>query len=269
MSDTRVWIMGVLNVTPDSFSDGGHFLETAKAFEHGMRLWDEGADIVDVGGESTRPGASPVSAEDETKRVLPVVEALVNQGVRVSIDTSKGTVARACLQAGAWMVNDVTAGSDPVLLEAAAEYDSHLCLMHMKGEPRTMQSDPVYANVVAEVRAYLVKAALEAERKGVAREMIWIDPGIGFGKTPTHNLQLINGVGHLADTGYPVLVGASRKSFIKAVGAGDAPADRLAATIAAHSIAQRNGAAALRVHDVVEAKRAATLVASLIQAENE
>jgi len=260
--------MGVLNVTPDSFSDGGHFLETAKAFEHGMRLWDEGADIVDVGGESTRPGASPVSAEDEAKRVLPVVEALVNQGVRVSIDTSKGTVARACLQAGAWMVNDVTAGSDPVLLEAAAEYDSHLCLMHMKGEPRTMQTDPFYANVVAEVRDYLLEQAGKAEAAGVSRERIWIDPGIGFGKTVEHNLQLIGHLEEFVATGYPVLVGASRKSFLGRLGGGDKTEDRLAATIAVHSVAQLKGAHALRVHDVQEAKRAAAVVNALKSADN-
>jgi len=260
--------MGVLNVTPDSFSDGGHFLETAKAFEHGMRLWDEGADIVDVGGESTRPGASPVSAEDEAKRVLPVVEALVNQGVRVSIDTSKGTVARACLQAGAWMVNDVTAGSDPVLLEAAAEYDSHLCLMHMRGEPRTMQADPVYANVVAEVRDYLLEQAGKAEVAGVSRERIWIDPGICFGKTVEHNLQLIGHLEEFVATGYPVLVGASRKSFLGRLGGGDKTDDRLAATIAVHSVAQLKGAHALRVHDVQEAKRAAAVVNALKSADN-
>ncbi|MBS1708861.1 MAG: dihydropteroate synthase [Armatimonadetes bacterium] len=263
------WIMGVLNVTPDSFSDGGLFFAHEQAVARGIEMWEQGADIVDVGGESTRPGANPVSEADELHRVVPVVRALVGRGVQVSVDTTKVAVAQACLEAGAWMVNDVTAAASPGMSELVAKHQANLCLMHMRGEPRTMQVDPVYDDVVAEVRAFLVQAAQAAEKNGVAKNKIWIDPGIGFGKTPNHNLQLINGVGRLADTGYPVLVGASRKSFIKAVGAGDAPADRLAATIAAHSVAQRNGASVLRVHDVIEAKRAATLVASLIQAENE
>ncbi|MBX3112635.1 MAG: dihydropteroate synthase [Fimbriimonadaceae bacterium] len=268
MSDRPVWIMGVLNVTPDSFSDGGRYVAKDRAVEHGVEMWGQGADIVDVGGESTRPGAAPVGPEEETRRVLPVVEALVAQGVRVSVDTSKGSVAEACLKAGAWMVNDVTAGSDPALLAATADHGAHLCLMHMQGDPRTMQVDPAYGDVVREVKEFLVERAEMATDAGVARDQIWIDPGIGFGKNVRHNLLLVEHLEELVATGFPVLVGASRKSFLGKLGGGESAADRLAATIAVHTLAQYKGARALRVHDVEAAKRASALVTATQSADN-
>ncbi len=261
--------MGVLNVTPDSFSDGGRYADVPSATEHGLAMWADGADVVDVGGESTRPGADPVTAEEELRRVLPVVSALAREGVRVSIDTTKPEVAEACLGAGAWMVNDVTAAQSEGMAEVVAKAGAHVCLMHMQGEPRTMQRDPHYDDVVKEVRAFLLSRCEAVVASGAGPDRVWIDPGIGFGKTPLHNLTLLAGVGRLADLGFPVVVGASRKSFLKVFGGGETPDERSAATIAAHSLAQWNGASVLRVHDVVEAKRACALVAALICADND
>jgi dihydropteroate synthase len=255
----RPLVMGVLNVTPDSFSDGGRFLDRDAAVAHGLEMAAEGADIVDVGGESTRPGAEEVPEDEECRRVLPVIEALAPR-VRVSVDTRKAKVAERALEAGATMVNDVSASLESVAAAGGAAWVA----MHMRGTPKTMQRDPRYDDVVAEVRDFLAARAEEGRRAGV--EEIWVDPGIGFAKTAEHNLVLLRHLGELASAGYPVLVGASRKSFLgtlTADGAGSpAPAhDRLEASLAVAVWAVNEGAAMIRAHDVgptVEAVRIAT-----------
>jgi len=245
-------IMGIVNVTPDSFSDGGHYLHIADAIAHGRQLSADGATWVDVGGESTRPGADPVTVDEEIRRVVPVVEALAADGIAVSIDTMKSQVARAALAAGARMVNDVTALADPEMLAAAADANAELCLMHMQGTPRTMQANPTYGDVVAEVREHLLDRASRARAAGVDR--ILIDPGIGFGKTVAHNLALLRAISTFAETGYPVLIGLSRKTFLgKIVGSDADPrpvGERSSATLAAELDAARRGAAVIRTHDV-------------------
>ena len=245
--------MGVLNVTPDSFSDGGRFLDPDAAVAHGLAMVAEGADVVDVGGESTRPGAEPVSADEERRRVLPVVEALV-PAVRVSIDTAKASVAEAAVERGATLVNDVSAS----LHEVAAAAGVGWVAMHMKGTPRTMQESPHYDDVVAEVRDYLVGRAEAALAAGV--EEVWIDPGIGFGKTLGHNLSLLRALPALVATGFPVLVGTSRKSFLGKL-TGDAPVDdRLEGSLATAVYAMAQGAAMVRVHDVAATVQAVRLL---------
>ena len=242
--------MGVVNVTPDSFSDGGRWLDRGAAVEHGMRLVAEGADIVDIGGESTRPGAEPVDERTERERVVPVVEALAPH-VRVSVDTTKPGVAEAAVAAGATIVNDVTAS----LADVAAGLGVGWIAMHMQGTPRTMQHDPRYDDVVIEVRDFLVERAEKAAAAGL-RE-VWIDPGIGFGKTLEHNLSLLRHLGTLVATGWPVVVGASRKTFLGRL-TGDAPVDdRLEASLAAATWAMLHGAAVVRVHDVAQTVQAA------------
>ncbi len=253
--------MGVLNVTPDSFSDGGRWLDADAAVAHGLRMVAEGADVVDVGGESTRPGADPVPVDEELRRVLPVVQELAPH-VRVSIDTRKAEVAEAALEAGATLVNDVSASLAPVARAAGAGWVA----MHMQGDPRTMQHAPAYADVVTEVRDFLVDRASTA---GV--DEVWVDPGIGFGKTAEHNLALLRGLPELARLGYPVLVGASRKHFIGLLtreGAADVPSpqDRLEGTLAAHLAARERGASIIRAHDV-RAHRRAFAVADAIRGE--
>ena len=256
----RTLLMGVVNVTPDSFSDGGRHDSEGTAFAHGMTLWREGADVLDVGGESTRPGAQPVDAAEELRRALPVVRRLVAEGCVVSVDTSKAEVARACLDAGAHCVNDVTAGRDPDMFHVVAEAGAGLVLMHMQGEPRTMQESPSYQDVVKEVAAFLQERARAAEAAGVARSRIVLDPGIGFGKDEGHNLRLLHATRDLAALGYPLMVGASRKRFIASLTAeGSAlpsPQDRLEGTLAAHLLARERGASILRVHDVRAHRRA-------------
>ncbi|HUS60687.1 MAG TPA: dihydropteroate synthase [Acidimicrobiales bacterium] len=244
-------VMGVLNVTPDSFSDGGRWLDPAAAVAHGLALVAEGADMVDVGGESTRPGAQPVDEAEELRRVLPVVEALAPH-VRVSIDTMKAAVARAAIDAGATMINDVSAS----LYEVAAERRVGWVAMHMRGTPRTMQEAPTYDDVVREVRDHLFARATAAEEAGVPE--VWIDPGIGFGKTLHHNLVLLRDLGELTGGRWPVVVGTSRKSFIGRLTGGAGAEDRLEGSIATAVVAVCNGARMLRVHDVratVEALR--------------
>ena len=255
--------MGVLNVTPDSFSDGGKWLDPVAAIAHGRQMIAEGADILDVGGESTRPGAAPVPEREELKRVLPVIEALAPL-VPVSVDTRKEAVARAAVQAGASLINDVSATLWPV----AAETDAGWVAMHMPADPSVMQQHAHYQDVVAEVLDYLVSRAEQARAAGV--QDIWIDPGIGFGKTAAHNLALLRHLRLLVATGWPVLVGTSRKSFLGglAAGAGGEPApaeDRLEGTLATSVWAMVQGAAMLRVHDVEAAVQAAALVGSLGQ----
>jgi dihydropteroate synthase len=250
------YVMGVLNVTPDSFSDGGRWSEGA-ATPHALAMLEAGADIIDVGGESTRPGAASVSADEEIARIVPVIASLRAQTrAPISVDTMKPQVALAAARVGASMWNDVGALREAGALETAASLNNPVVLMHMAGEPRTMQADPRYDDVVAEVIAYLrarVKAASEA---GVAN--IWVDPGIGFGKTLAHNLALLNAVGRIGEeTGKPVLIGASRKSFIGKIDpASDAASGRLGGSLAAALIAAQNGAQMLRVHDVAETVQA-------------
>ena len=269
LPSNRPALMGIINVPPDSFSDGGvHFLTDA-AVSAGLRLMEEGADVVDVGGESTRPGAGEVSADEELRRVIPVVERLAREGVRVSIDTMKAKVAKAALEAGAAIVNDVTAFGDREMPQAVAEVGCHVCLMHMQGTPRTMQQNPTYDDVVCDVREFLLERAGFAEACGIQRDKIWIDPGIGFGKTVQHNLLLLKELSQIVATDYPVLIGVSRKSFIgRVLRPGDPlPSDqRIEGTLAAQVIAQINGARIIRSHDVKESRRAIDMAAAILTA---
>ena len=241
-------VMGIVNITPDSFSDGGRFLEPQRAIDHGLKLTEEGADILDLGGESTRPGAQPVSLQEELDRVLPVLEGLRDCGVPLSVDTMKPEVMRAALAAGAAMINDVQALQLPGALEAVAGSDCKVCLMHMQGEPRSMQDAPHYADVVAEVEAFLAARIAVAVEAGIARERIVIDPGFGFGKTLDHNLALLRALPRLARLA-PVLAGLSRKRMIGSL-TGREVGDRLAGSVAAALRAVENGASIVRVHDV-------------------
>jgi dihydropteroate synthase len=257
--------MGVVNVTPDSFSDGGLFLEAPAAVEHGLALAEEGAAILDVGGESTRPGAAPVSEEEELGRVLPVVGELAAAGHRVSIDTSKLAVARAALDAGASIVNDVSAFRfDAGLAGLVAEREAHCCLMHMLGEPRTMQEDPRYDDVVSEVKAFLEERLAFAVAEGVAEERVWLDPGIGFGKTVGHNLELLRRLDEIVAVGRPVVIGTSRKSFLGRLAGGKPEGERLPGTIATNVIALERGASIFRVHDVAPVLDALTVAAATV-----
>jgi dihydropteroate synthase len=260
-------VMGVLNVTPDSFSDGGLYEDAAAAIARGREMASQGAAIVDVGGESTRPGSDPVPAEDEMQRVVPVVEALAAHGVVVSIDTSKPEVADAALDAGAEIVNDVTALATPGMADVVAERDAGLVLMHMQGEPRTMQTDPTYGDVVAEVTEFLVERAAAAQDAGVDPERICLDPGIGFGKRLEHNLALLgDGVRSLAATGHPVLVGASRKSWLQHLLGEISMEDRDTPSSAAHVLAIAAGASVIRVHNVVMGLRIARVTDAIVGA---
>ena len=243
--------MGIVNVTEDSFSDGGKFIDPQRAVERGAQLFGEGAAIVDVGGESTRPGAATVPADVELARVMPVVEGLVQRGIPVSVDTMKPEVMRAAVAAGAAVINDVNAFRAPGAIEAVASADVGLVAMHMQGTPATMQAAPRYGDVVAEVGAYLVARARALEAAGVARERIALDPGFGFGKTFEHNRALFRAVPQLAGHGYPILVGVSRKRMIAELTGRDV-GERLAGSVAAALLAAQNGARILRVHDVRE-----------------
>ena len=255
MSD-RPLIMGVVNVTPDSFSDGGEFLDPDRAIEHAAELVREGADVLDVGGESTRPGAEAVDAEEEIRRVVPVLDGLVGVGVPISIDTSKAPVAAAALDAGATWVNDVTAlRGDPDLASLCAERRCELVLMHMLGTPRTMQEDPRYDDVVADVKAFLAERIEAAVAAGVQEGRIWVDPGIGFGKTVEHNLELLRRLGELRGLGRPILVGTSRKSFLGRI-TGREVDERVGGTVASNVLAVANGADGVRVHDVAQMRDA-------------
>lgn len=259
----RPALMGVLNVTPDSFSDGGLHFDRKAAIRAGQRMAAEGADIIDVGGESTRPGATPVPEEEELARVLPVTEELASHGVVVSIDTRKAAVAARALAAGAAIVNDVMGLRDPAMRQVCAEADCTVCVMHMQGEPQTMQNSPTYGDVVAEVKGFLLDQAAAAEAGGIAKARIWIDPGIGFGKTVNHNLELLRHLDALTDTDYPVLLGASRKSFLSKIAHAERVEDRLAATLAVQSFAQIRGVRILRAHDVREARQGIDALAAI------
>jgi dihydropteroate synthase len=247
--------MGVLNVTPDSFSDGGRWLDPDAAVDHGLAMVAEGADVVDVGGESTRPGAAEVPAGEELRRVVPVIEALAGR-TRVSVDTRKAEVAQAALAAGATILNDVSAS----LFEVAAAHGAGWVAMHMRGTPATMQQQAAYDDVVLEVRAFVVDRAQKAAAAGVSE--VWVDPGLGFAKTAEHNLALLRHLDQLVATGYPVLVGASRKSFIGRLTGDAAVDDRLAGSLALATWALEKGAAMVRVHDVRATVQAARLVAA-------
>src|SRR5205823_2119312 len=248
---SRPRVMGVLNVTPDSFSDGGRFVDFDRALAHARTMLADGADIIDIGGESTRPGALPTSEPDEIGRVIPIVEALARDDVVISVDTMKPAVIRAAIAAGASMINDVRALRAPGAIEAVAESQVAVCLMHMQGEPRTMQKTAVYADVVADVRRFLEERAVASMSAGIARERIAIDPGFGFGKTAAHNLRLLRELSSIASLGYPVVAGLSRKSTLGALTARPSD-DRLAASIAAAVSAVAHGASIVRVHDVRE-----------------
>jgi len=247
--------MGVLNVTPDSFSDGGRFLRPAEAVRQGIRLAEEGADIVDVGGESSRPGSDPVGAQEELDRVAPVVEELARTvDVRISIDSYKASVARECLGLGASLVNDITGLEDPEMARAVAERGAGVVVMHMRGRPKTMQKDVVYDDVVAEVRVFLEERAGRARSAGIGE--VIVDPGIGFGKTPAHNFELLRRLDEIVSLGLPVLVGPSRKSFLGSLPSALPPDERLEGTLAAVALSVLKGASIVRVHDVRETKRA-------------
>jgi dihydropteroate synthase len=252
MSEAAFTVMGVVNVTPDSFSDGGLYLDSQAAIDHALQLEREGAGILDIGGESTRPGARPVSASQERERVIPVIEGLKDAGAsaRISIDTSKSSVASEALRAGATLLNDVTAlRGDPDMAAVVAGTGAGCCLMHMLGEPRTMQRNPTYTDVVDDVKAFLSERVEFAVAAGIAEERIMLDPGIGFGKTVAHNLELLRRLDELVALGPPLVIGTSRKSFLGRL-TGREVDDRLAGTIATNVLAYERGARVFRVHDV-------------------
>jgi dihydropteroate synthase len=265
MNDFR--IMGVVNVTPDSFSDGGLYMDAAAAVAHGLRLEAEGATILDVGGESTRPGAAPVPEAEELRRVMPVIEGLIASGsqAQISIDTSKSGVAVRALEAGAGLVNDVTAlRGDPKMAGVIADAGTDCCLMHMLGDPRTMQREPHYDDVVSDIKAFLEERTAFAVRAGIALERIMLDPGIGFGKTVAHNLELLRRLDELVALGRPVVIGTSRKSFLGRLTGRADPYDRVAATVATNVLAYERGARVFRVHDVAPVRDALTVTAATV-----
>ena len=263
-------VMGIVNVTPDSFSDGGRFLDPERAVAHGVALEGEGAAILDIGGESTRPGAKPVSPQAELERVIPVIEGLRAAGVdaAISVDTSKAAVAAAAIEAGAEIVNDVTAlRGDPEMAGLIASRDDVRCVLtHMLGKPRTMQDDPRYGDVVAEVAAFLGERLRTAVARGIAAERVWLDPGIGFGKTVAHNLELLRRLSELSALGRPLVLGASRKSFLGAITGRDF-GERGAATVAANVLGFQGGARIFRVHDVAQTRDALLVTAATVPAD--
>ena len=259
-------VMGILNVTPDSFSDGGRHASIDAAVEWGLAMAAEGAAIIDVGGESTRPGAAPVGLPDEIARVVPVIERLASRaGVPISVDTTKPEVMRAAVAAGACLINDVRALQAPGALAAAAESGAAVCLMHMRGEPRTMQADPQYESVVTDVREFLGGRIAACEAAGIPRERICVDPGIGFGKRPQHNLALLAALDRLADPGIPVLVGVSRKSLLGII-TGRPTGERLAGSVALAALSVMRGAAIIRAHDVAATVDAVKVASALRRA---
>jgi dihydropteroate synthase len=267
LSLERPLVMGVVNVTPDSFSDGGLYASAQQAVAHARRLVEEGADILDIGGESTRPGSAAVALDEERQRVLPVLEALAGCGVPLSVDTRKPEFMLEAIAAGAAMINDVTALTAPAALEAVAKAPVAVCLMHMQGDPGTMQESPTYRDVVREVRDYLAQRVAAAERAGVARDRIVVDPGFGFGKTVEHNLALLRSLAEFRSLGVALLAGLSRKAMLgKLTGRG--PQERVHASIAAALLAVQNGAQIVRVHDVA-ATRDALAVWNALKGQNQ
>ena len=257
-------VMGIVNVTPDSFSDGGKFNTTDKAVAHAMELVEQGADILDIGGESTRPGATPVPLDEELNRVIPVIKALVKAGVPLSIDTYKPEVMREAIDAGVDIVNDVCALQESNALEIVASSKVGVCLMHMQGRPQTMQADPQYQDVVAEVAGFLAARLKASEQAGIARERIVLDPGFGFGKRTSHNLTLLNQLSCLQSLGLPLLIGLSRKSVLGQV-VGSAVDERIHASIAASVVSVMKGANIVRVHDVKPTVDALKIVSAVMQ----
>ncbi len=254
---SRALIAGVVNVTPDSFSDGGQWLDCDAAIAHGLRLVEEGADLLDIGGESTRPGAAPVDTEEELRRVIPVIRALAERvSVPISIDTSKPAVMRAAVSAGAGMINDVRALLADGALDAAAESGAAICLMHMQGEPASMQASPFYEDVVADVQRFLADRVLACQFAGIDAKRIIVDPGFGFGKSLEHNLQLLGGLDRLKSMGCPILVGLSRKRFLGHLTDRESPQERVHASVAAAMLAVQGGADIVRVHDVAATRDA-------------
>jgi dihydropteroate synthase len=265
---SRTHLMGVLNVTPDSFSDGGRFIKPEDAVEQGMKMLEEGADLIDVGGESTRPGSDPVPLSEELSRVIPVIESLSrNTDVPVSIDTYKAEVARCALDAGAQMINDISAlRFDPEMKKVAREFCVPIVLMHIKGTPKNMQKDPRYEDVIGEITGYLGQSIKMAQDAGIAEEKIMIDPGIGFGKRLEHNLNVLKNLKKFSILGRPILIGCSRKSFVGKIL--DAPVEeRLEGSLAALAVAVVNGANVVRVHDVKESKRVASMVDAILRVD--
>jgi dihydropteroate synthase len=262
LSLARPLVMGVVNVTPDSFYDGGRHASTAAAIAHARRLADEGADLLDVGGESSRPGSDAVSLDEELTRVLPVLDGLRDLELPLSVDTTKPAVMRAAITAGAAMINDITALAAPGAIAAVAASDAAVCLMHMRGEPKTMQAEPIYVDVVAEVREFLAARASACVAAGIARDRITVDPGFGFGKTVEHNLALLRELDAIAALGFPVLAGWSRKSSLGRI-AGRGPEERLAASLAAALIAVQHGAKIVRVHDVAATRDVLAVLAAV------
>jgi dihydropteroate synthase len=261
-------IMGIVNVTPDSFSDGGEWFEREAAVAHGHLLVKEGASILDVGGESTRPFSDPVPVEEERERVIPVIAALADSGAQLSVDTMKLAVAREAIDAGATLVNDVSAfRQEPALAGLVAEHGCDCCLMHMLGDPRTMQVDPHYDDVVSEVKAFLEERAAFAVGEGIAEERIMLDPGIGFGKTLAHNLELLRRLEEIVALGFPVLVGTSRKSFLGRLAGREDPHERVAATVATNVLALERGATIFRVHDVAATADALAVTAATLRGD--
>ena len=269
LQEGRTAIMGILNATPDSFSDGGLFISVSKAVDHVARMIDEGADIIDIGGESTRPGASPVSAEEEMERVIPIIEAVTQRfGVIISIDTSKATVMQAAVNAGAGMINDVRALKEEDALQAAVKMAVPVCLMHMQGQPQSMQDKPVYNDVTTDVRGFLSERVDQCLEAGMDLNNIMLDPGFGFGKTTEQNFQLLNELEHIRSYDLPVLAGLSRKSMIgQTLNLG--VNERLSASIALALLAVLNGANILRLHDVKETCQAVRMIEAVVKEKKE
>lgn len=255
LQENKTYIMGVLNVTPDSFSDGGQFIDPDLAVQRAKEMISEGADIIDVGGESSRPGSVAISVKEELQRVLPVVTQLAKEiSVPISIDTKKPEVAKACLEVGATIVNDISGLSDNAMAHIAAEHNASVVIMHMQGSPESMQNKPEYDNVIDEISYFFKKRIAVAEKAGI--KSIILDPGIGFGKTLEHNLEILRRLNEFTSFDYPILIGTSRKSFIGALTGQENAHERIEGTIASNAIAIMNGAKIIRVHDVLEAKRA-------------
>ncbi|MEN8254997.1 MAG: dihydropteroate synthase [Verrucomicrobiota bacterium] len=265
----RTLVMGILNATPDSFSDGGDYSDPSAAVDRALEMVAQGADIIDVGGESTRPGADPVSVNEEIRRVVPVIKKIREQSdILVSIDTMKAETAARALEAGADIINDISAlEADPRMVDVAAETQAGVVLMHMKGSPQTMQNNPGYENVAQEVGAYLAERMRFAEQHGVRRECMVVDPGVGFGKTVEHNLELLRGLPQLAECGRPILIGTSRKSFIGKILNRENPVERLAGSLGAAAWAVMHGAHILRVHDAIDTCDVCGLVDTLLAGE--
>jgi dihydropteroate synthase len=263
----RPLVMGVVNVTPDSFSDGGLLVSTDDAVAHANRLTEAGADVIDVGGESTRPGAAPVDVDEEISRVVGVVRRLAEVGVLVSIDTTKPAVASAAIEAGAVIVNDVSGLGDPEMISVAEQHQAGVVVMHMQGNPRTMQNDPRYVDVVADIAAFLRARTATAIAAGIDPESVVVDPGIGFGKSIVHNLVLLNRLGALREIGYPLLVGASRKRFLGEITGHDSPIDRDLASAVAAATAVMRGADIVRTHDVASTLEAVKVAWAIVREE--